>query len=104
MEAVALGFVALFVLLLFQVPIGFGMAIVGTAGFAYMIGLSPAMRSIGNTFTDMAMVYDFSVLPLFILMGNLPVRASATTSTRPPTAGSATAAAGWRRRGALRSA
>ena len=74
MEAVALGFVVLFVLLLIQVPIGFGMAIVGTAGFAYMVGLSPAMRSIGNTFTDMAMIYDFSVLPLFILMGNFVAR------------------------------
>ena len=74
MEAVVLGFAALFVLLLLQVPIGFGMAIVGTAGFAYMVGLSPAMRSIGNTFTDMAMVYDFSVLPLFILMGNFVAR------------------------------
>ena len=44
MEVVALGFLILFVLLLLQVPIAFGMAIVGTAGFAYYIGLAPALR------------------------------------------------------------
>ena len=74
MEAVILGFGALFVLLLLQVPIAFGMAIVGTIGFGIYIGFGPALRSIGNTATDMVMVYDFSVLPLFILMGNFVAR------------------------------
>ncbi len=74
MEAVLLGFGALFVLLLLQVPIAFGMALVGTVGFAHYIGFLPALRSIGNTATDMVMVYDFSVLPLFILMGNFVAR------------------------------
>ena len=74
MEAVTLGFVVMFVLLLLQVPIAFGMAIVGTVGTAYYIGLTPAIRSIGSTATDMVMQYDFSVLPLFILMGNFVAR------------------------------
>ncbi len=74
MEIVALGFVILFVLLLVQVPIAFGMAIVGTFGSAYYIGLLPSIRSIGSTATDMVLQYDFSVLPLFILMGNFVAR------------------------------
>ncbi len=74
MEAVVIGFIALFALLLLQVPIAFGMGLVGTLGFAWFVGLGPAMRSIGNTATDMVMVYDFSVLPLFILMGNFVAR------------------------------
>ena len=74
MEAVVIGFMALFALLLLRVPIAFGMGLVGTLGFAWFVGLGPAMRSIGNTATDMVMVYDFSVLPLFILMGNFVAR------------------------------
>jgi tripartite ATP-independent transporter DctM subunit len=74
MEIVGLGFAVLFALLLLQVPIAFGMALVGTVGFAYYVGLAPALRSIGSTATDMVMVYDFSVLPLFVLMGNFVAR------------------------------
>ncbi len=74
MATVSLGFVALFVLLLLRVPIAFGMAIIGTFGFAYYVGMGPALSSIGNTATDMVMVYDFSVLPLFVLMGNFVAR------------------------------
>ncbi len=74
MEAALLGFAALFVLLFLQVPISFGMAIVGTIGFGYYIGFEPAFRSIGNTAVDTVLVYDFSVLPLFILMGNFVAR------------------------------
>lgn len=74
MGMVLVGFVALFVLLFLQVPISFGMAIVGTFGFAYFVGLAPALSSIGTTATDMVMLYDFSVLPLFVLMGNFVAR------------------------------
>ena len=74
MGMVIVGFVALFILLFLQVPISFGMAIVGTFGFAYFVGLAPALRSIGTTATDMVMLYDFSVLPLFVLMGNFVAR------------------------------
>jgi C4-dicarboxylate transporter DctM subunit len=74
MEAVAIAFAALFLLLFLQVPIAFGMAIVGTVGFGYYVGFEPALKSIGNTGVDTVMVYDFSVLPLFILMGNFVAR------------------------------
>ena len=74
MEIVLVAFGALFALLLLQVPIAFGMAIVGTVGFGFYVGFGPAFRNIGNVATDMVMVYDFSVLPLFILMGAFVAR------------------------------
>jgi len=64
------GFVLLFVLLFLEVPIAFGMALVGFLGFTYLVGLSPALRSVGQLASDTVFNYDFSVLPLFILMGN----------------------------------
>jgi tripartite ATP-independent transporter DctM subunit len=64
------GFVLLFVLLFLGVPIAFGMGFVGFLGFAWLVGLTPALRGIGQIASDTAFNYDFSVLPLFILMGN----------------------------------
>ncbi|MFN0301716.1 MAG: TRAP transporter large permease [Burkholderiales bacterium] len=67
---VGVGFIALFVLLFLEVPIAFGMGFVGFAGFAYIVGLTPALRGVGQIASDTVFNYDFSVLPLFILMGN----------------------------------
>ena len=67
---VGVGFAVLFLLLFLEVPIAFGMAFVGFVGFAYIVGLTPALRIIGQTASDTVFNYDFSVLPLFILMGN----------------------------------
>ncbi len=68
--AVLGGFVLLFLLLFLEVPIAFGMAFVGFLGFSILVGVSPALRSIGQLASDTVFNYDFSVLPLFILMGN----------------------------------
>jgi len=70
MTIVLIGFAVLFVLLFLEVPIAFGMAFVGFLGFTYLVGLTPALRSIGQLASDTVFNYDFSVLPLFILMGN----------------------------------
>lgn len=67
---VGVGFLALFALLFLEVPIAFGMGFVGFAGFAYIVGLTPALRGVGQIASDTVFNYDFSVLPLFILMGN----------------------------------
>lgn len=64
------GFVLLFILLFLEVPIAFGMGFVGFLGFAWIVGPSPALRSIGQIASDTVFNYEFSVLPLFILMGN----------------------------------
>lgn len=64
------GFAVLFILLFLEVPIAFGMAFVGFVGFSLLVGLTPALRSVGQLASDTVFNYDFSVLPLFILMGN----------------------------------
>lgn len=52
-------------------PIAWGMLLVGTLGFAFFTGLEAALTMAAQTSYDTAMSYSFTVLPLFILMGNL---------------------------------
>ncbi len=52
-------------------PIAWGMLLVGTLGFAYFTGIEAALSMAAQTSFDTAMSYSFTVLPLFILMGNL---------------------------------
>jgi tripartite ATP-independent transporter DctM subunit len=70
MLVVLIGFVALFVLLFLELPIAFGMGLVGFLGLAYYLGVNAALASVGQTASDTVLNYDFVVLPLFILMGN----------------------------------
>lgn len=68
------GFILLFALLLIRVPIAFALGIVGTIGFGFIVGMGPALRSVGSTASDTVMSYNFAVIPMFILMGNLVAR------------------------------
>jgi tripartite ATP-independent transporter DctM subunit len=52
-------------------PIGFAMGIVGFAGFTYMSSFGGALHILGTAPFGTVSSYSFSVLPLFILMGNL---------------------------------
>ena len=70
MIVVLIGLGLLFILLFVEVPIAFGMGFVGFLGFAYLVGLGPALRGVGQIASDTVFNYEFSVLPLFILMGN----------------------------------
>jgi len=72
--AAGLGLVALFALLAIGVPLGFAMALVGFVGFGLLVGFEPASYSVGQIVFDNVMNYGFSVLPLFILMGNFVAR------------------------------
>jgi tripartite ATP-independent transporter DctM subunit len=64
-----IGLVVLLVLLAIRLPVGYAMASVGLTGFIYMVsakgGLTMAARAAWEQFGS----YDFSVVPLFILMG-----------------------------------
>ena len=71
MMSALLGFGALFLLLFWGVPIGFGMGIVGVGGFAMLVGIGPALSMIGQIAHDNVTNYSYSVLPLFIIMGAL---------------------------------
>jgi len=70
MTLLLLGFVVLFALLFAGVPIGFSMGLVGVAGFGLIVGWQPALAMVGQVATDAALNHAFSVIPLFILMGN----------------------------------
>ncbi|MHA1570991.1 MAG: TRAP transporter large permease [Alphaproteobacteria bacterium] len=68
-----LGFVALLVLLAIRMPVGTAMLIVGTVGFGLILprGFRVAVSSLGSEAFNISTVYSLTILPLFILMGNL---------------------------------
>lgn len=72
--AVFVAFLGLFALLFLRVPIGFALGLVGTLGFGWIVGLTPALKSVGSVASDTVMSYDYAVIPMFILMGNLIAR------------------------------
>ncbi len=65
-----LGFLALFVLLAIRVPVGTAMMVVGFFG---MLALNPraALPVLGGEVFSISTVYSLTILPLFVLMGNL---------------------------------
>jgi tripartite ATP-independent transporter DctM subunit len=74
MLAVLVGFIVLFVLLFLEVPIAYGMMVIGVAGFAWLVGLEPALNLAGTVAAETVLNYNLSVLPLFVLMGNFVAR------------------------------
>ncbi|MDR7095670.1 TRAP transporter large permease [Hydrogenophaga laconesensis] len=75
MTEAALGFLAVFSLAFLRVPIALAMAIVGMAGLGLMRGWQPAFASTSQVIFETGFAYVLSVIPLFILMGNLVARA-----------------------------
>jgi len=71
-----IGFAALLALILVvRVPIAFALAVVGFLGYWAIVGMVPALALSAQIFTDTVMNYSLSVVPLFILMGNLVSKA-----------------------------
>lgn len=71
MTLALIGLLAVFTLLFLGLPIAFGMGLVGFLGYAYVAGAGPAGLVFAHTTLDTAMNQGLSVLPLFVLMGNL---------------------------------
>src|ERR1044071_3700879 len=65
----ALGFIALFALMLLRVPVGMAMGLVGVTGFGYLVGFTPALKLVGQTSMRTVTDYTFGVIPMFLLMG-----------------------------------
>ncbi|QDC10082.1 TRAP transporter large permease [Oceanicola sp. D3] len=65
------GFFALFVLLFFGLPLAFSLSVVGFVGFAMLTSIQPAGAVSAQILWDTLSSYSLSVLPLFVLMGNL---------------------------------
>ncbi len=66
-----IGIVALLALMALRMPIGIAMLLVGIVGFGYLNGFQPALAALATYPYAYAAVYDFAVIPLFVLMGNL---------------------------------
>ena len=66
----AIGFAALFVLLFIRVPVGISMMLVGAAGI-YAIRPQASIPVIAGEIFGQSSNYSLTILPLFILMGNL---------------------------------
>ncbi|MBP6019919.1 MAG: TRAP transporter large permease [Burkholderiaceae bacterium] len=66
-----IGLLALFVCLFLGMPIAWGMLLIGVIGFAVFSTMEAALAMAGQIAFDTALSYSFTVLPLFIVMGNL---------------------------------
>lgn len=72
MNPVVIGVIALallFLLMFFEMPIAFAMALVGFCGFAVLSNFDAALNMVGLVPYTTSADYIFSVLPLFLLMG-----------------------------------
>ena len=75
MTETLLAFGALLALAFARIPIAFAMLIVGAAAFALERGVPAALDQLAQTTFAAGINYELSVVPLFILMGNLVARA-----------------------------
>ena len=78
MSEIIVGIVALFVLLLVfatGIELGFAMALVGFAGFAYLKTFHAALNLVGRDVFEVFSAYGFTVIPLFVLMGQIAFNA-----------------------------
>src|SRR5688572_2084392 len=75
MEAGLLGIALLLGLILAGIPIAFAMLVVGFGGVALLLNPTAALAMLGQIAYQTGLNYELSVVPLFIMMGNLIVRA-----------------------------
>ena len=66
-----LGIAMMLLLLVFRIPVAIAMLIVGFLGIGILNGWSAAMSVLGGEAFVIVTFYELSVIPLFILMGNL---------------------------------
>lgn len=74
MSEITTGIVALFVLLILfasGLELAFGMALLGFVGFAYLVSFSAASNLLVKDFFDTFTSYGFTVIPMFVLMGQV---------------------------------
>jgi C4-dicarboxylate transporter DctM subunit len=78
MNEITIGIIALIMLLgLFMtgLELAFAMGIIGILGFAWVVNVKAAMGLMANDFFDSLANYGFTVIPLFILMGQIAFNA-----------------------------
>jgi C4-dicarboxylate transporter DctM subunit len=70
-----IGVVVLVVLLFSRMPVAFVMALVGAAGFGYLISFGASLDMVVKDFFDVFGSYSLTVIPLFIMMGQIAFHA-----------------------------
>ncbi|MCD4722814.1 MAG: TRAP transporter large permease subunit, partial [Desulfobacula sp.] len=67
-----IGIVALLLILfILGMPVGFAMGIVGFCGFCYVVSFKAGLNMVGSVLWDTYSKYGLTVIPLFILMGQV---------------------------------
>lgn len=64
---------AMLIMMALRLPIAAAMAIPGAIGFGLIAGLDPLLNALKGTTVARLSVYELSIIPLFILMGQLAV-------------------------------
>lgn len=78
MNEVSIGIIGLGVVLalfLTGIELGFAMALVGFLGFSYIVSTKAALNLLAKDVFDVFATYGFTVIPLFILMGQIAFNA-----------------------------
>jgi tripartite ATP-independent transporter DctM subunit len=75
MQEALIAFAVMLGLTFLRLPIAFSMALVGFLGFTYLVNFNAALSMVGSVAFETGMSYTLSIVPLFILMGNLVTRA-----------------------------
>lgn len=70
-----LGLISVLTLFFTGIEIGFAMAIVGFLGFGYLVSWPAAFNLLAKDIFDVLSTYGFTVIPLFILMGQIAFNA-----------------------------
>jgi len=75
MQEALIAFAIMLGLTFLRLPIAFSMALVGFLGFSYVVNFNAALSMVGSVAFETGMSYTLSIVPLFILMGNLVTKA-----------------------------
>lgn len=65
------GIIILLILVVIGMPVAFALLLVSIFGLLYLIGLEPTLVSSGPMFYNYISKYEFSVVPMFVLMGQI---------------------------------
>ena len=70
-----IGIIALFLFIFSRMPVGFVMAIIGFIGFGYLVSFNASLNLIAKDVFSVFSSYNLTVIPLFVLMGQLAYHA-----------------------------
>ena len=74
-----IGLLALFTLIFSRMPVGFVMALIGFVGFGTIVNYDAALSLMAKDIFDVFGSYNLTVIPLFILMGQISFHAGIST-------------------------